>query len=53
MNQRRGLRRSLVLVISAVDIRVVRVAAAKPLKNARKPAALTIDFGDVFGVKAS
>ena len=43
----------MVLVSLAVDIRVVRVAAAKPLKNARKPAVLTITFGDVFGVKTS
>ena len=38
----------------AVDIRVGKVVAAEPLKNARKPAfVLTIDFGATIGVKKS
>lgn len=38
----------------AVDIRVGKVLAAEPLKNARKPAyVLTIDFGAQIGVKKS
>jgi tRNA-binding protein len=38
----------------AVDIRVGRVVAAEPLKDARKPAyVLTIDFGAQIGVKKS
>lgn len=38
----------------AVDIRVGRVLAAEPLKDARKPAyVLTIDFGEPIGVKKS
>ena len=38
----------------AVDIRVGKVIAAEPLKNARKPAfVLTIDFGTTIGVKKS
>ena len=38
----------------AVDIRVGKVIAAEPLKNARKPAfVLTIDFGATIGVKKS
>ena len=38
----------------AVDIRVGKVIAAEPLKNARKPACvLTIDFGATIGVKKS
>ena len=38
----------------AVDIRVGRVIAAEPLKDARKPAyVLTIDFGAQIGVKKS
>ncbi len=38
----------------AVDIRVGKVIAAEPLKNARKPAfVLTIDFGAMIGVKKS
>lgn len=38
----------------AVDIRVGKVIAAEPLKNARKPAfVLTIDFGARIGVKKS
>lgn len=38
----------------AVDIRVGRVLAAEPLRDARKPAyVLTIDFGGKIGVKKS
>ena len=38
----------------AVDIRIGKVIAAEPLKNARKPAfVLTIDFGATIGVKKS
>jgi tRNA-binding protein len=38
----------------AVDIRVGRVLAAEPLREARKPAyVLTIDFGGKIGVKKS
>jgi tRNA-binding protein len=38
----------------AVDIRVGKVVAAEPLRNARKPAyVLTIDFGAQIGVKKS
>ena len=38
----------------AVDIRIGRVIAAEPLKDARKPAfVLTIDFGTAIGVKKS
>jgi tRNA-binding protein len=38
----------------AVDIRVGKVMAAEPLKDARKPAfVLTIDFGTAIGVKKS
>ena len=38
----------------AVDIRVGRVLAAEPLRDARKPAyVLTVDFGDIIGVKKS
>lgn len=38
----------------ALDIRVGKVIAAEPLKNARKPAfVLTIDFGAMIGVKKS
>jgi tRNA-binding protein len=38
----------------AVDIRVGKLLAAEPLRHARKPAyVLTIDFGDIIGVKKS
>jgi tRNA-binding protein len=38
----------------AVDIRVGKVVAAEPLRDARKPAyVLTIDFGAQIGVKKS
>ena len=38
----------------AVDIRIGKVVAAEPLKDARKPAyVLTIDFGAQIGVKKS
>ena len=38
----------------AVDIRVGKLLAAEPLSHARKPAyVLTIDFGDIIGVKKS
>jgi tRNA-binding protein len=38
----------------AVDIRIGKVIAAEPLRNARKPAfVLTIDFGATIGVKKS
>lgn len=38
----------------AVDIRVGKVIAAEPLKNARKPAfVLSIDFGATIGVRKS
>jgi tRNA-binding protein len=38
----------------SVDIRIGRVVAAEPLKDARKPAyVLTIDFGEPIGVKKS
>ena len=38
----------------AVDIRIGRLIAAEPLKDARKPAfVLTIDFGTAIGVKKS
>jgi tRNA-binding protein len=38
----------------AVDIRVGKVLAAEPLKDARKPAyVLTIDFGGSIGIKKS
>ncbi len=38
----------------AVDVRVGKVIAAEPLKDARKPAyVLTIDFGTQVGVKKS
>lgn len=36
-----------------VDIRVGKVLTAEVLQGARKPAVLTIDFGDAFGVKTS
>lgn len=39
---------------AAVDIRIGKVIAAEPLKDARKPAyVLTIDFGASIGVKRS
>jgi tRNA-binding protein len=41
-------------LFQAVDIRIGRVVAAEPLKDARKPAyVLTIDFGAAIGVKKS